>query len=239
MITYLDILMPFVTLIFAYLVGGIPTSIIVGKVFYKQDPRDYGSKNPGGTNATRLWGKKVGFSIIAIDMFKSLMPIWVSILVLRLTPLNNPEYMCEEAIMWAIWLSGLGSVLGHCYSIYLKFQGGKGVSTYIGSLGTTCIFQFVVGLCTFLTTLFTKRMVSLASIVLSCVACLISWILYITSACGGEAVTYVINMMFIFAPNLISITIAYPIVVTLMTAVLILRHSQNIQRIKNGEEKRI
>ena len=235
----LKILMPICALLFGYLIGGIPTSIIIGKVFYKQDPREFGSHNPGGTNATRLWGKKVGFTIIAIDMFKSLLPTWVAILVFRLTDLNLESVMGNEAIMWGIWLAALGSVLGHCFSIYLKFTGGKGVSTYIGSLGTTNLFQLFVGLGTFLGTLFSKRMVSLASIVMSTIACLISWIMYFVFNTGDSSVQNIINSMFIISPSIINMTVAYPVVVTLMTVVLIGRHWQNIERIKNGTEKLI
>lgn len=233
MITYLDILVPILSFLIAYLLGGIPTSIIVGKVFFKQDVRDYGSKNPGGTNATRLWGKKVGFTIIFIDMIKAIAPVWIAILVIRFTNLNN--LMLEDSKSWAIWLAPLGSVVGHCYSIYLKFKGGKGVSTIVGSLGSTNVVICGLGFITFIVTLFTKRMVSLASILMSLVATITSWVLYILYSCGYEA----INNLFIFHPELLNMNIAYPIVVTLMTIIIIVRHRENIVRMLKNQERHI
>lgn len=223
----LSILMPFVSLLVGYILSGIPTAIIVGKVFFNQDPRQYGSHNPGGTNATRLWGKKVGYTVIALDMIKSIVPFWIMFIVYSFTPLKT--IMFNDAIQWGIWMTALGSVLGHCYSIFLKFKGGKGVSTYIGSLGSSSWLQLIIGLVDFLGLLFWKKIVGLSSICMSLIAMLISWIMYFISFNPNCFET--VSNLFIFNPDLININIAYPIIVSLMTLIVILRHKENIKRI--------
>ena len=77
-ILLLNILVSLIILIFGYVFGSIPTAVWVGKIFFHQDPRDYGSHNAGGTNAGRLWGKKVGFCVIMLDMIKTIAPLYIS-----------------------------------------------------------------------------------------------------------------------------------------------------------------
>ena len=76
-------------LFLGYIFGSIPTSIVIGKVFFHQDPRDYGSKNAGGTNSGRLWGKKVGFIVIVLDMIKTIAPIWICWAILTFVPFGS------------------------------------------------------------------------------------------------------------------------------------------------------
>ena len=72
-----NILVALICLIFGYLIGSVSFAIIIGKVFYHQDPREHGSKNAGGTNAGRIWGKKVGLLVIILDMIKTIIPMWI------------------------------------------------------------------------------------------------------------------------------------------------------------------
>lgn len=234
MISYLDILMPIVAIILSYLIGSIPISVLIGKACFKQDIREFGSKNPGGTNATRLWGKKIGFTIILLDMLKGLIPIWVSICVFRLT--NLKDLMLNDSNSWAIWLSALGAVLGHCYSIFLRFKGGKGVATTVGVVASTNLCQFALGIATFFTTLKVKKMVGLSSMVMSCFGSLFAWILYILNEFGFQKF---VNNSFVFNPFLLSMNLAYPIVITLITIVIIIRHKENIKRMINNNENTI
>ena len=73
----INILAVIFCLVVGYIFGSIPTAVWVGKIFFHQDPRKFGSHNAGGTNAGRLWGKKVGFSIIVLDMLKTIAPTWI------------------------------------------------------------------------------------------------------------------------------------------------------------------
>ena len=77
MYVFYNILIALGCLLSGYLIGSFPTSVVIGKVFFHKDPRDYGSHNPGGTNAGRIFGKKVGFIIIVIDMIKTIAPLWI------------------------------------------------------------------------------------------------------------------------------------------------------------------
>lgn len=76
-ILLINILAVVICLVIGYFFGSIPTAVWVGKIFFHQDPRDYGSHNAGGTNAGRLWGKKVGFIIICLDMLKTVVPMYL------------------------------------------------------------------------------------------------------------------------------------------------------------------
>lgn len=224
-----DILFPLATLLIGYLLGSIPTAIIIGKLFFKQDIRDYGSHNPGGTNAMRTWGKVPGAIVIIIDMAKAIIAFWSVVLIIYLTNLHN--ILDKNAIAWSIWLTALGSVLGHCYSFILKFKGGKGVATYFGSLGSSSFFQFGIGLCVFLFSLLGKKIVGLSSILTTTIACVVAWVLYFVSL--NPSCSNFIDCLFICNPSILFMNIAYPIVVTLMTIIVIFRHKQNIKNMLN------
>lgn len=138
-----------------YLLGSIPFALVIGKLFYKTDVRNYGSGNLGGTNAGRVLGKKAGISVIACDILKVVVAVGIVSLFNR------------EASIWA----GFASCLGHCYPIFAKFHGGKAVATMFGFLLSTSIFTFqnawyvIVPLLFFLIVLFLSKMVSLSSMI--------------------------------------------------------------------------
>lgn len=227
-------LIPILSLLFGYLWASIPNAVIIGKIFYKKDPRDFGSHNPGGTNVIRTLGYLPGVIVILLDMIKSIAPFWIMFSILKFTELNN--YLYNDVLNLSIWITAFGCILGHCYSIFLKFKGGKGVATYMGTLGTSNIFQLIFGFITFITTISVKKIVSLGSILVSIFACLISWILFITYSVY-PASQEVINLMFLYNPELLSMHWSYPLIVTLMTFILLFRHKENIQRLIKKEEK--
>ena len=103
---------------FSYLVGSIPFGYILTKFFLKKDIREIGSGNIGATNALRTGNKIIGYSTLALDISKAILPlIFINI--------NFPEY---------IFVSSLCIFLGHVFPAWLKFKGGKGVATYLGIL---------------------------------------------------------------------------------------------------------
>ena len=144
----INILAVIFCLVIGYFFGSIPTSVWVGKIFFHQDPRDYGSHNAGGTNAGRLWGKKVGFFIIVFDMIKTVLPVylcWVLFTFINfpfsgvegvadgtraLMPTSSVLYTegaNDYAIRWAVyWLAAVGVIVGHCWPVFAGFKGGKG-----------------------------------------------------------------------------------------------------------------
>ena len=141
-------------IILGYLLGSIPFALVIGKLFYKTDIRQYGSGNLGGTNAGRVLGKKAGISVIVLDVLKVVLAAGLASLV------SEPA---------AIWTS-LACCIGHCYPIFAHFKGGKAVTTMFGFLISTSIFifqefsYFLVPLFMFLIILYLFKYVSLGSI---------------------------------------------------------------------------
>lgn len=136
-----------------YILGSIPFALVIGKVFYKTDIRNFGSGNLGGSNAGRVLGKKAGIGVIACDVLKVVLAVGVV------------SYFDREASIWA----GLAACIGHCYPVFAKFHGGKAVATMFGFLLSTSIFTFqnawyvILPFITFMIILYCSKMVSLSS----------------------------------------------------------------------------
>ncbi len=104
--------------LFSYLIGSFPTGYVIGKVFFKEDIRNYGSGNIGMSNVFRTFGAVPALFTFLGDAFKGYFPVF---LAFRLH--FSPIY---------ILIVALSSILGHVFSIYLKFKGGKGIATTFG-----------------------------------------------------------------------------------------------------------
>jgi len=104
--------------IFGYLLGSVPTGLILTKFFSKVDPRKIGSKNIGATNIFRTAGKALGILTLVGDLLKGAIPVVIAI-------------QWGESDLW-IAISGLTPFLGHIFPIFLGFKGGKGVATALG-----------------------------------------------------------------------------------------------------------
>ena len=139
-----------------YLLGSIPFALVIGKVFYKKDIRNYGSKNLGGSNAGRVLGKKAGLAVMTLDILKVTMAIFVTSLFAK----------NETALI----LAGLFAAFGHCFPLFANFKGGKAVATMYGFLfgmaliGGYSFWIFFVPLFTFLVILYIRKIVALASV---------------------------------------------------------------------------
>ena len=247
------ILFNFLAIIFCfglgYFFGAIPTSIWVGKIFFHQDPRDYGSHNPGGTNAGRLWGKKVGFGIICFDMVKTIVPMWICWAIFTCTKVDGLS-LCPtindcgitgintaHIIVWPVyWISTVGCMIGHCWPIFAQFKGGKGVSCYMGVIVTSSwMFGFIPGLMYFLFLKITKY-VSLTGILVGAISSILAWVWAILVLC--HAVPDDLLWLPMYGPNLIPGWI-YASCLTIMTIIMTLRHHQNINRLIHGCERRV
>lgn len=196
-------------LILGYLLGSIPFALVIGKVFFHTDVRQYGSGNLGGTNAGRVLGKKVGAAVIVLDALKVVLAVGIA------------EAVSGNAV--AIW-TGLLCVVGHCWPIFAKFKGGKGVASTYGFLLAISVFifkspwNFILPLIMFFIVLYLFKFVSLASI-----TALITSSLYIT----GTSAALNVEQCFIILAS------------WLMTILVINRHSGNIEKIKNGTENKV
>ena len=137
--------------IFSYIVGSINSSIIFSRIFKMQDPRSYGSKNPGATNILRTGNKILAASILIIDILKGLFPTLLA-------------YYILENIFY-IQIIGIIAVIGHIFPVFYNFKGGKGVATALGAiLGFDIILGFI-SLFTWLITAFLFRYSALSAIV--------------------------------------------------------------------------
>ena len=147
----------------AYLVGSIPFGLIVG-LAKGVDPRKGGSGNIGATNVARLLGKKWFFVVFTLDMCKSLVPMLIGSAIAH----RVPEVQRDRTIYLLWLLVGFAAVLGHMFSLFLKFKGGKGVATSAGvMLGLWPYFTLpgAIAIIVFLIVFFVWRYISLGSIV--------------------------------------------------------------------------
>jgi acyl phosphate:glycerol-3-phosphate acyltransferase len=101
-----------------YLSGSIPFSVIIGKLFVKKDIRTVGDGNPGGANVLKAGGPKVGIPAILLDMFKGFLPVYLA-----------QKYGVGS---WSLIPVCLAPILGHAFSIFLRFRGGKALGTTAG-----------------------------------------------------------------------------------------------------------
>lgn len=145
-------------IVFAYLIGSIPTALIISKLFFQIDIRDYGSGNMGATNTFRVLGSKYGTIVMIFDILKGVAAV----------ALYNflPHYLHNEWDRTNLMVGlGLAAVLGHIFPIFAQFRGGKGVATLFGMI---LAVQPVIALScvtVFLLVLYLTRYVSLSSIV--------------------------------------------------------------------------
>ncbi len=142
--------------IFAYLIGSIPTSIWVSKTVFGIDIREFGSGNPGATNTFRVLGSKWGAFVMTADISKGLIATSLYILI--------PYYLHNELARTNFMIVlGLAAVLGHIFPIWANFKGGKGVATILGMALAIQPIVALICIIVFLVTLFTTRFVSLSS----------------------------------------------------------------------------
>lgn len=144
----------FFTIIFAYVLGSIPSGLIIGKGVYNVDLREHGSKNIGATNAWRILGKAPGGLIFFCDFLKGFISVYIAAIMI-----GSPLSMA---------LAGAFAIVGHSCSLFLNFKGGKGVAT---GLGVIAMLMWKVTIAVFLlwfAIVYFTRYVSLGS----CVAAL-------------------------------------------------------------------
>ena len=144
-------------LILAYLLGSIPSGLIIGKVFYKTDIREHGSGNLGGTNTFRTLGVKAGLAVTIADILKGTLAASLPVLFsIEINPL----------------LAGVFAIIGHTYPIFAGFRGGKAVATSGGVLLFAAPYLFLTVLVAFFISLYITKYVSLSSMIAGIIAIL-------------------------------------------------------------------
>lgn len=135
--------------VLAYLVGSIPTALIVGRVFFGVDIREHGSNNPGATNTLRVLGKKAAIIVLIVDIGKGIIAASLPFLFqMEIDP----------------FYPGLISVIGHCFPIFAGFRGGKAIATTAGVLLIANGWLFLITYICFFAVIFITKYVYLGSL---------------------------------------------------------------------------
>ena len=192
----------------AYQIGSLSFAVIVSKLMGLNDPRSYGSKNPGATNVLRSGNKGAAVATLLLDGLKGWLPM-------ALVMGFGKDYGLREGTLAAV---GLAAFIGHVYPVFFRFQGGKGVATAAGVLFGV---HWVLGLATLATwgiVAFFSRYSSLAS--LAC-AIFAPWYYLI----GDRTFWYTDKTM--------------ALVIFVMSAFLLFRHRENINKLLQGKESKL
>lgn len=144
----------------AYMLGSIPTSVWVSRLFFNIDIREFGSGNAGATNSFRVLGSRWGTFVLLFDMLKGLLAVKLAYL--------HPYYVDNEFARTELQIGlGLAAVVGHIFPLWADFRGGKGVATLFGLVLGISPWSAICCVGIFLLVLYLTRFVSLSSILAS------------------------------------------------------------------------
>ncbi len=192
----------------AFLIGSIPSGLIIGKLWLGQDIRTQGSGNIGMTNVMRVGGKGPGIATFLADFGKGAIAVGIAYFTL----------VEEGQISISMWtLTGLAAILGHVFSVFLKFKGGKGVATTFGVLAVLSWPVGVAAALLWIGTFLARRISSLSALVMLVA---LPFLFLILPPLFGEAIH--VSQFFMFFG---------------LSTLLIYKHRENIQRLLQGEEK--
>ncbi len=153
-----------VILILSYLVGSIPTSIIISKMVRGIDIREHGSGNAGGSNVFRVLGWKYGVLVIILDALKgALAVIVVSRIYFGSFPFPNATPFDDFTLVQII--AGISAVFGHIWTVFANFKGGKGIATSLGFLVAIITVDLLLALAVFSIVVLVSRYISLGSVI--------------------------------------------------------------------------
>jgi glycerol-3-phosphate acyltransferase PlsY len=187
----LNVIYPVLAAVAAYLIGSLSFAVIVSRVMGLNDPRTFGSKNPGATNVLRSGSKAAAIITLLLDAAKGWLPV-------MLVKWYGQPYGLAEGTLAMV---GLAAFLGHLYPVFFRFQGGKGVAT---ALGVLVGFNWMLGLATALTWViiaFFFRYSSLASLA----AAVFAPVYYIF----GDGMAWSLEGPILFSISLMSLLLIY------------------------------
>ncbi|HEY3250000.1 MAG TPA: glycerol-3-phosphate 1-O-acyltransferase PlsY [Ignavibacteria bacterium] len=208
-----------VVLILSYLVGSFPTALLIGKWFKGTDIRSYGSKNIGSTNAFRVLGWKLGLLVQAIDVSKGIIAtLLISKLFYGALPFENRTPFQDITLVQI--MAGIAAVIGHTFSVFANFRGGKGINTTGGMLLSLAPIDASISIGIFILVLISSGYVSLGSI---------------SAAYSFPATMFIRENFFDVNISGYSTLIYFSIAVCLF---LTYNHRANIKRLLYGEENR-
>jgi len=153
----------FIVIFLSYLVGSIPTALVIGKMFKGIDIRKFGSKNLGSTNAFRVLGWKLGALVQLLDIGKGFVAtILISKLFYGALPFENYTPFADITVVQII--AGISAIVGHVWTVFANFKGGKGINTAAGLLLSVAPIDATISIGIFIVVLVFSGYVSLGSI---------------------------------------------------------------------------
>jgi glycerol-3-phosphate acyltransferase PlsY len=185
--------------VFSYLLGAVPTGYLVFKLSEREDIRKFGSRNTGATNVMRLKGWRLAVPVVFADVLKGFLPAF---LAFRL--FGDPRLALIASFL---------AVVGHCYPVYIRFRGGKGVATTVGAAAALAFAPLLVSLAVFLVVVGLTRYVSLGSIL-----AVVSFPVFVRVLGGGME------------------TVAWGAAITVL---VVFKHRANIGRLVAGRERKL
>lgn len=151
-------------ILLSYLIGSIPSAVIVSKIFYGLDIRQRGSGNMGSTNTFRVLGWKAGIVVQLFDVAKGVTAVWAAEQIFNgLLPFPNPTPFEQVTIVKTI--AGIAAVIGHIWPAFASFRGGKGINTALGMLIGVMPIELAVAGGAFIVVILASGYVSLASMI--------------------------------------------------------------------------
>lgn len=191
--------MIYIVMIIGYLLGSVPTSVLISKFILHDDIRNHGSGNPGSSNMIRTFGVRLGLLVLVLDILKGLLSALIG------------RWMVGEM---GPYYGALAAVLGHNWSVFLRFNGGKGVATTVGACLILMPYGTLAGIVIFILVLFSSKYFSLGSL-----CCL--------------ATIWLSILVFQLADTPLFMTS------TLLSLLAVYRHSDNIKRLRAGTENQM
>jgi len=197
-----------VVLALGYLCGSLPWGLWLGRWLRGVDVRTLGSRNLGATNVYRMLGPGIGVAVLLLDIAKGALPVWLVPGLALAAGFPGGEEWCRLAV-------GLAAILGHVFTMFAGFQGGKGVATTVGVLLALSPPAFLVFVVVFALTVALSRFISLGSIL--------------------GSVAFAATLGFVSPGGWASPTAGFGFATALL---VVLRHKDNIGRLLRGEERR-
>ncbi len=206
-------------ILFFYIIGSIPFGLLLSKIILKQDIRKTGSGNIGATNVLRTGNKGIAALTLLLDASKGAIPSLLVIYAFKDLPLDNNHLTHGPHLHFhanitppAALLAGLFAVIGHCFPVWLKFKGGKGVATAIGVLLAAVPYAGIAAIITWIITAKITKISSFSALIAAGVAPIVTLLIY-----GAMPAT----------------------ICALITLLIWIRHKDNIKRLLKGTEPKI
>ena len=190
-----------------YLLGSIPFGLLIGRATRGIDLRDYGSHRTGATNALRTLGARAAAVVLILDVAKGVAAVVLARVLFAVDP----------AVEWAAAIAGFAAIVGHNWSVFIRFTGGRGVATSTGALGAMSIWTVVILVPVVFAIMWRSRYVSLGSVSGALLAPVVTAALWYFGVTSLPAVVY---------------ALAAGVLVTVA-------HADNIARLRAGTERKI